>query len=578
MGNLQRGRNEGKGGADQVVEQRGGEAMSAPMPVQAQLIGGLPVVQALFDRLTFADIIDRVVPWQGEVPLGVLAEVLVANRLLGPKPLYRLGEWAARAGLTDFYQLRPEQLNDDLFGRALERLAEHAHDAEAALVLRAVQQFDLDLAQVHYDITSVELFGAYQGYADPPEPSQGQQPAPDYQPPRPAYGRSKSGRKNLKQVQRGLDVLGDGAVPVGHAVLDGNTAEVATHQANLKRLKEVLPTSRFLLITDSKGDTQENLLRIEAAGCEFLCTGAFTEELQQRYLRLRDKMHKIAYHPRSQEKRPPEDRDEYKAHEVTERLCGEVDGRKVRLRYRLIFVYSQARALQQRQSRERHTGRIREEFEKVERNLNRYKLKTQQAIVARLEKAKGRYAEGALFRYEPRGQEGRFELSWRLDEEEQRRWQELEGVYVLKANRKRSAHPVAEVIRTYKEQSHVERRISHVKGPLAVTPAFPEKPQRIAGLLAVVVWSLLILALLQRQVRRGLGGKPMFGLYPEGRPCPAPSGPTILGCFETLCVVVFLGAGGRRQLAQLSAVQGRLLGLLGILETDLRCYARCASP
>src|SRR5262249_22630441 len=157
----------------------------------------------------------------------------------------------------------------------------------------------------------------YQGYAE--QPAQ-QDAASGYQPPRPAYGRSKSGRKNLKQVQLGLDVLGDGAVPVAHAVLDGNTAEVTTHQANLKRLKEVLPCSKFLLITDSKGDTPDNLLRIKAGNCEFLCTGAFTPQLQQRYLGLRDKMHKIAYYPSSQEQRQPQDRDEYKAHEVTELL------------------------------------------------------------------------------------------------------------------------------------------------------------------------------------------------------------------------------------------------------------------
>jgi transposase len=555
--------------------------MAAPGPVQTQIIGGLPVLQALFDKLNFADTLDRVVPWQGEIPLGTLTEILVANRLLDPKPLYRLGDWAEQAGLTGFYQVKAAQLNDDLFGRVLERLARHAPDAEAALVLRAVKEFDLDLSQVHYDITTVELFGAYLDYvrqSGTPQNQPGQaNDSNGYQPPQPSYGRSKSGRKNLKQVQLGLNVLGDGAVPVGHTALDGNTAEVGTHRANLKRLKAVLPTSRFLLISDSKGDSTENLLRIKAENCEFLCTGAFTPALQQRYLKLKDKMHKINYYPKSQEQLQPGERDEYKAHEVEELLQGEVDGRQVRLRYRLIFVSSEARARQQRQTRERHLAKIREEFEKVERNLNKYKLKSQQAIVARLEKAKARYSEGALLHYQLQERGGQFQLRWRLDEEGLRQWQELEGVYVLKSNRSRSRQPVVEVVRTYKEQSQVERRISHIKGPLAVTPAFLENPQRIAGLLAVVVWALLVLSLLERQVRRGLRGKPLLGLYPEGRPCLAPSGPTILGCFSGLCVVIFLGGDSqRRQLTQLTSLQQQLVDLLGILETDLHCYARAA--
>jgi hypothetical protein len=112
-------------------------------------------------------------------------------------------------------------------------------------------------------------------------------------------------------------------------------------------------------------------------------------------------------------------------------------------------------------------------------------------------------------------------------------------------------------------------------GPLAVTPAFLENPKRIAGLLAVLVWALLVMALQERRVRRGLGGKPMLGLYPEGRPCQAPSGPTILACFSSLCVVIFLdGRCPKRQLAQLTPLQRRLLELLDILETDLYCYAR----
>jgi transposase len=553
---------------------------SPPVPVQTQIIGALPVIHAYFDKLDLAATIDRIVPWEGQVPLGTLCEILIANRLLNPEPLYRLGEWAELAGLTDYYQVSVAQLNDDAFGRALERVAEFAPDIEAALALRAVKEFDLDLAQIHYDITTVELYGAYQAYTQSSAqsgqaPAQEPTPANGYQPPKPTYGHSKSGRKNLKQMQLGLDVLGDGAVPISHRVVDGNTAEATTHAGNLQRLKAVLPTSTFVLITDCKGDTEENLLGIAAEKCAFLCAGAFTETLQQRYVRVRHKMRRIAYYPKSQEERQPEQRDEYRAHEVTELLQGEVNGKKVRLRYRLLFVWSQARALQQEQTRERHVNKIRDEFVKVEKNLNKYSLKTQQAIVARLEKAKGRYSEGSLFEYDLGDKAGQFKLTWRLDENKEKEWKDLEGVYVLKSSRSRATHPVATEVATYKEQSNVEKRYRHVKGPLAVMPAFLEKPQRIAGLLGVVVWALLVMALMERQVRRSLKGKPLLGLYPEKRPSRAPSGPSILACFGKLCVVLFMHEGFvRRQLAQLTAVQRKMLDLLGVLETDLHCYAR----
>ena len=56
----------------------------------------------------------------------------------------------------------------------------------------------------------------------------------------PAYGRTKSGRKNVKQIQWGVHVTGDGGVPITHLPLDGNAGESPTHLENLRRLRALL--------------------------------------------------------------------------------------------------------------------------------------------------------------------------------------------------------------------------------------------------------------------------------------------------------------------------------------------------
>src|SRR3954447_2961530 len=111
--------------------------MATATQYQIQCIGALPAIAHYFERLDLAAAIDRIVPWEGEVPLGTLVEVLIANRLLRPKALFRVGEWARSAEVTDYYDLTVEQLNDDRLGRALERLAAHAPSIQAALVLKA---------------------------------------------------------------------------------------------------------------------------------------------------------------------------------------------------------------------------------------------------------------------------------------------------------------------------------------------------------------------------------------------------------------------------------------------------------
>src|SRR5439155_9599545 len=105
-----------------------------------------------------------------------------------------------------------------------------------------------------------------------------------------------------------------------------------------------------------------------------------------------------------------------------------------------------------------------------------------------------------------------FGLSWQLDPAALERRQHLEGIYVVKTNLPKQSHPLTEVLRVYKEQSRVERRVHHLKGPLAVAPMFRKNPDRIAGLMCVLVWALMVLALMERRVRRGLGGEAPYGI------------------------------------------------------------------
>src|SRR5262249_41950277 len=231
--------------------------MDAATRFDTQRVGALPVITRYLEHLRLADAVNDLVPWEGESPLGTLVEVLVANRLLRPQALFRVDHWAQTAAVTDDFNLERGQLNEDRLGRALERLASSADSIQAALALTAVRAFQPDVAQLHYDITDVELFGAYEREELP-----GQAPPT----PRPAYGRTKSGRKNVKQIQVGVNVTGDGGVPAAHAPLDGNAAEAPTHLDNLRRLKEILPPGKLLDIADTKLDTPANLLAVAARG------------------------------------------------------------------------------------------------------------------------------------------------------------------------------------------------------------------------------------------------------------------------------------------------------------------------
>ena len=313
--------------------------MDATTRFKTQRVGALPFIVAYLEKLRLGELVEQFVPWEGEVPLGTLVEVMVCNRLLNPKAQYKIGQWAQRSGVCDYYDISEEELNDDRLGRALERIAKHSFTVQSQLILHLVKKFKLDVSNIHYDISNVELWGAYERQLN----ESGQAEAG----PSPMYGRTKSGRKNVKQVQFGINVARDGAVPIDLIPFDGNQAEVKTHVENLDRLRRMLPTKSLVYAADTKFDSPENLLTNKAAGGKFLCGGAFQPHLKEEYLAITDKLKIVNYCPKSKQHLAPSERPKYKTHEVYKTIEGNVDNRTVRLKYRLIFVWSEAKAAEE---------------------------------------------------------------------------------------------------------------------------------------------------------------------------------------------------------------------------------------
>src|SRR5262249_25076310 len=155
--------------------------------------------------------------------------------------------------------------------------------------------------------------------------------------------------------------------------------ESPTHLDNLRRLCAALPKGKRLYMADTKRDTPATLLTVAARGGQSLWGGAFAPPLKELFRRHGRKLRRVDYDPKSQAKRPPAQREASRAFELTDRLQGDVDGRAVKLKYRLIFVGGQATARQEAATRERHVAKIRGAFEAVARNRNRYSLKTEEA-------------------------------------------------------------------------------------------------------------------------------------------------------------------------------------------------------
>ena len=146
-----------------------GQAAAAEAALDRELIlhlGALPLLLPLLERLGLRELVNRHCHPDGTTPgdldVGLVAGVLVLNRLLAPQPLVHVETWLAGTALPDLWGLEAPQCNDDRLARTLDALAPHLDALWQDLLVAAVRAFDLDLSRLAYDLTSVAFCGAYE--------------------------------------------------------------------------------------------------------------------------------------------------------------------------------------------------------------------------------------------------------------------------------------------------------------------------------------------------------------------------------------------------------------------------------
>jgi transposase len=187
---------------------------------QISPVAHLPLVLGVVRKLNVAALIDTFCPPH---PANVLScgrgvEALLLAILDGHHALYKVGARLEERGMLPLLQpgLTRASLHDYRLGQILEALfAAHLNRVFGAIALNALEVYAISTPWLHQDTTTITLYGAYEE-----EPHRGEGPVP----PRPAYGHSKDGHDDLKQVLLSLGVSSEG-LPLRLGVRDGNTSD-----------------------------------------------------------------------------------------------------------------------------------------------------------------------------------------------------------------------------------------------------------------------------------------------------------------------------------------------------------------
>lgn len=479
-----------------------GRAVEDNPVVDAVECGRLVLWLGVLRKMGLREGIDRLLPTESEISHGAVVEALVLNRLLAPRPLYRIDEWARDVGLEVLTGLDPARLNDDRVGRTLDALAMKERDAQAAVSLRVIERFALDTVDAHYDTTTAWFEGDY----DDSELA--------------ARGHSKDGKGSRKQIVIGTVATADGEVPLAQVTVPGNTGDVSTVPAMLHALRACVRTDAIVVSGDSVMWSQANMDGVAAAHGVFLGPIAMNAAVVRWVCAAVPEVEvtvKLVRQPTPVE---------YRACVVGRFAVNGVVDAGAR-----IVVLDPRRAAAEAAERAAALVRMEAALTALTAGLNRGRLKVLTAAQERLTEAEKKQAarkktaavrkklaalrarHGLAARYFKTklvAKAGVFTLTWHRDEKALAAAPQRDGRWPLVTNRAGLSDEALCVwaVRRYKGHGRIERDQHLLKGVLKVRPLFVQNDDRIRALVMICLWALTAWTLLEREARAVLPTAP----------------------------------------------------------------------
>jgi len=212
-------------------------------------VAHVPLVLGVLRRLEVATIIDRLIPPHPAHVLscgrGVAALVLAI--VDGDHALYKVGRRREERGRVAWLQpgLTRASLHDYRLGHLLDALcAANRNRVCGAVALKALESYAISTPGLHQATTTIPLYGADEDEPKSPEA------------PRPAYGHSKDGRDDLKQVLLSLGVSGDGGLPLRVGMRDGNRSDRVETPLAIEECLALGLGGVHGIVADSKADSR----------------------------------------------------------------------------------------------------------------------------------------------------------------------------------------------------------------------------------------------------------------------------------------------------------------------------------
>jgi transposase len=487
--------------------------------------------------------VNNEIVWRSDnskVSPGFLIESLVISTLSNRKPLWKMHEFWTQAELDYYYKdldLRVELLNDDAYGRALDKLGKvKMQDLVGKICLEMLKLHELDLTHAHFDTTSKSVQGVFKEEVD------GEFDI--------VLGFSKDHRHDLKQYKIGAAVQQNG-LPVMGELLAGNKVDSQWNADSICKMRGMFEGHGFentIFIGDSATvASYESLKKLEHMKfiSRFPETFSLTKKLKEEAY-LADSFEDI--------KVTGEEKVKYKISTAT-RMLNEIP-------YRFIVVHSTALKARKTITQEKNIQKEQKKLEKNAKNLYKMAYACEADALSALEKFKETVtAKGFLISCEVEvkskavySKRGRPKNSDIVKEEETfhvvaaiigpnkdvfEKKLEMGSTFVLITsildNEELSD---AKILSEYKQQNSIEQAFKFLKNPVYLGQTLLNRKNRVEAMGYVFILVLMIACYLQYRVRKSLEDKNEYVLDPGNKKNYRPSTKRIFEILENVVVLI----------------------------------------
>lgn len=562
-----------------MVERLGAAGASSLQEISVAQVNHLPIVVHFARRLGLVELVNELVPTQMAVEPGVIALGLVLDTLSGRSPLYHLQTAFEECdrGVLFGQELPAEYFSDDHVGRMLDCFfAAGTQRIFSALSVRALERFALSTEKVHFDTTSVNLFGDYLGAQEEAAPF------------KIAQGYSKDKRPDLKQFVLSLLCV-EGNVPVFGKIEDGNASDKAINHRLLSEISEHrhqygVESDAFVYIADSAMVTDANLAQL-GERTRFISRLPATYNEHERVILAAIEANDWQAVGHIAHTAPTKNRPGalYRLHEGSVTIDGKT--------YRAVVVHSSAHDRRRLKRLERELEASRTEIVRLAKEAEKQTFFCRADAEAAAAQGQTRSTAYHLLevsveerpRFAPgRPKKGTPRLPVAIDyvlrpciteqPEAIAQRRQMAGCFVLLSNVPADgggAYDAERILRTYKEQHGIEKNFGFLKDDQIVNALFLKRPERIEALGLILLISLLIWRLIERVMRQQLAARQESLPGWDNKPTTRPTAYMLTWKFKG---VLLLCVGGQRQLAKpLTRTQ---VAFLCALQVPASCFTQ----